>query len=312
MGVYDVEVHGTTTRDGVESGILMKVVGVSNFVEEYRLPKGNPEKTSEVIKFINNMGVSGCPRMGGYNNQCDGEHQYAQTQAIVVRGELKPPTKSGAKAGQPRDPAVDYNYYWNFEGLTGSGSTETSATQQSAPKNTATAPTGPSRALTEADISGMRAQMISNNRTALMNAVAFNGATVEEVLETATKFSDWINGRTQAIYSPLVSEAIRQGAEITEIKSPEVVKSADVSEDSPVVAEAPTLTTPSVKNREELDAWVLASGLDRNNITSVLNDAGYKNSQEFMAENLEGGIQGLANFIFEHFKNGVEGSQSSF
>ena len=297
MGIYNSEVHGLTYYDdsGQPKGILLKVPDISGFVEEYYLPKVSKEVA---IGELGNMSPPpvGCPKAEGWQNECEGNHQWASAQVTLNRGELKAPTKSGAKAGQPRDPAVEYNYKFNFVGF-GTVATTATVTTPPATPNVPTAPTGAFTGMTDGEINTLNVQLGINDRTALMQAVEYSSQfdvdcdlrlTVADIIEVFEEFAEALNSRAVTRTSPLVKDAQRLGA--TEVGF------------RPAGEPARVLSEPQIKNRAELDEWVKANSISGDEIKALLLKAGFENSQAYMAENFEGGIQGLADFIYQGLK----------
>ena len=304
-----VEVHGFRPGTGPTVSLLMKVPGISQFVDPYRSYRTD---LAEAITTITDL-AQGCPKVepDGWMNDCNGEHPVWNTMALLRRGSLKEPTKSGAKAGEKRDPSVDFNYYWDVVSFIDGPS----------PKKISTdGKTVTEAKLDDATVLMIQREFISNDRTALMQAVAFGAGTDGNILSDNTidalaiRWGDLLNERAfQRITGatlpkppgsenksspeqqqplggglgdsggqpPLVQAAVAAGAEVVSVRS-------------------------EVHNVEDMKAVLSAKGVTDAQVRQTFIDAGYEGGADWRKKN-GGTFDDLLAFI----ENGINGAEEA-
>ena len=114
-------------------------------------------------------------------------------------------------------------------------------------------------------------------------------ANVPSLLLDAETLAAWYNTRLAArCDSPLVGAAQSGGAVVVGV----VAESADTPP-------GPTAEVGHIKNRPDLNAFVLGKGWGKADITRVIQDAGYGSSAAYLADS-DNSVQGLAQLLTDH------------
>ena len=287
---YNAEIHGFK-KNRYGDQVLLKVADISPFVFT-----ANVQDVKSVADLANQVRVGDrCPILDQWDANCNGECSPVETAVEMARQELLPPKKSGAEAGKSRDPNLDYNYRWEFVGVLNSNATKQSDVRGNP---TASQPQSvSSKPILDGDLNTLRREMGTNDRTALMQAVIKYGdvPTDEQTLETAEKFSTWLNQRsTVRLTSNLVAAFEAEGAVVTSVKP--------IPDPQPDLDESATVSPEilAIKNREDLDAWITSANINPENIVKALKAQGFTNSGDWLNQNPDFGIKGLALFIYKH------------
>mgnify|MGYP006400113429 CR=1 FL=1 len=303
-----VEVHGIRPGSGQTMSLLMKVPGISQFIDPYRSYRND---LAGVINTITEL-ATGCPKIEpeGWQNDCNGEHPVWNSTALLRRGSLKEPTKMGAKVGEKRDPSVDFNYYWEVVSF---------LTDGPSPKTISTdGKTIDEVKLDAATILMLQREFISNDRTALIQAVEFgkgengNILTDQAIAELVIEWGDLLNGRalqriTQTLLpkppgseikrSPEPPQPLRDGL-AEPLQAPPLVQAA-------VAAGAEVVDVRSVvHNVADMKAVLSAKGVTDAQVRQTFIEAGYEGGKDWLKRN-GGTFEDMLAFI-ERGINGVD------
>ena len=294
-----VEVHGLGQGSGPVVNLIMKVPGISQFVEPYRSYR---DDIAGAMSAISEQ-AQGCPKVqpDGWMDDCNGGHDVWNTMALLRRGHLKEPTKSGANAGQRRDPSVDYNYRWEVAGFIDGPSVKAVSTNG---KDIVEAK------LDDATVLMLQREFISNDRTALMQAVAFGGSetsnilTDQEVTRLTIEWGDLLNDRalqrlTKATLPiPPIGELKRSPEQVEAL----TVDTADPIDSSSLVRQAKAMgalvtgVKSDVHNIEDVKKVLSDKGVSNAQISQVLNQAGFARGSDWLKQNGDD-YSGLLAFI---------------
>lgn len=264
---YNIEIHGTTTYYK-KPVFLAKVPEISPYVQNYMLPESGLTDPTSQEALATARGLSRCPKINAWNADCDGSCGFFEATAEIVRGELKQ-NRDGSK----KDPNNDYNYHWTVLDVDPITNTSTPY----AASNTGSSK--PSK-ISQADMVGLNRELATNDRTALMQAVAYNLPTPDEILECAERFSSWLNNRSVARFtSPTVQALQSEGAVVKEVrpKDPEPQPEPE-KEDAPNILPKPS----GITSREDLDKWIGINNVKPSEIKNVLSSLGYADSKAYL------------------------------
>jgi hypothetical protein len=271
-----VVVHGVGSI-GPMVNVILQAGGISQFVESYRAYR---DDISSMIPTIQNK-ANGCVKTDPerWMEDCVADsHPTWETMVVLRRGALKEPTKSGANAGQKRDPSVDFNYRWEIARFIDGPSPKPVSVDG---KKTA------SIKVDSAQLAQLHRTFDSNDRTALMSAVEFgkmgdnaNILDSDEVLNTAVKWANELNTRAYRRVSDLLGH----------------VEDRNEIKEEPVEPIEPTKEVSPVRNMEHVKAELVKLGIDNETTKKVLADAGYNKATEWLAKNGED-YAGLLSFI---------------
>tara|TARA_R100001530_G_scaffold104276_3_gene72604 strand:+ start:1047 stop:1892 length:846 start_codon:yes stop_codon:yes gene_type:complete len=274
MTIFNVTYHGHNEKNA----LILGVPDINKFLMTV-YPIGKLEAAD--LEQMRSVPDGQCPKAKVWNADCDGQgHQTFTTQADLVRGELLSPPTTGAHVGEPRDPKYDNSYQWKF--LTfqvGSGLGDMSISPTVKSSSNGLLP--PSKGLVGGDMVTINKEQGTNDRTAVMQAIAFGAADVPEVLQNAEEIAQWLNERTFARYSPLVQKAVEEGALISKI----------------IPKESPPNST--IKNKADLDQYLDAKEVSVEDRKRKLKEGGYESSNDFLAKN-GSNYQMLASFLETH------------
>ena len=137
-----------------------------------------------------------------------------------------------------------------------------------------------------------------NDRSGLEFAIQFtnivgeqNVYAEEELLKIADRFAAWLNDRLlKRLHGPEESESDRL---FNELDSPLVEKAVELGAE---VVKVSKVDTPDVKTVEELQNFVRDRGWKKDDITDVLNAAGFADSKAFLASK-GNTVKGLAELL---------------
>ena len=279
MTVYKVEVHGFKITSQSKQ-VLLRVPEIGRYVSTYYMNRGSfGDAEKKFATAFTELQTPECPVAATWNADCDGSaHKYLETNADMLRGDLKE-----GKTGDQ-----EYNYKWNFNGFIDETSGDPSAVygtvQNAKPVSTAPAPTV-SGGSPKIDTVAFNRECATNDRTALMQAVAFTATSPEEVLENATKFAKFLNSRTVLRMSPMVNSLQEDGAVVTDVKPAEERASE-------------SLEYWGVDSAEKLQAMIAKHSIDTQDIKGLLNSHDFEDSKGYLEAN-GGSFQSLAKFIYD-------------
>jgi hypothetical protein len=293
-----VEVHGLGQTSGLMVNLIMKAPGISQFVEPYRAYR---DEIKDAILNIRDS-ASGCPKVqpDGWMDDCDGGHPVWNAMALLRRGALKEPTKSGANAGQKRDPSVDFNYKWEVAAFIDGPSPKKISTNG---KDVVEAK------LDDATVLMLQREFISNDRTALMQAVAFGASdtsnilTDQEVTRLTSLWGDLLNERalSRVKLATLPKPPGRETNGPTRV--PESLKD-DPAPNSPLVQAAVDAGAvisdiqPVVHNIEDVKKVLAGKGVTNDQISRVLKEGGYERGSDWLKKHGDD-YSGLLSFVEE-------------
>tara|TARA_R110002012_G_scaffold82500_6_gene208459 strand:+ start:1204 stop:2088 length:885 start_codon:yes stop_codon:yes gene_type:complete len=264
---YNIEIHGTTTYYK-KPVLLAKVPEISPYVQNYMLPESGLTDPTSVDALGAARTLRSCPKIEAWNADCSGACGFFEATAEIVRGELKQ-NRDGSK----KDPNNDYNYHWTILDIDPMKNTTSER-----PAST-TGSSKPSK-ISQADMVGLNRELATNDRTALMQAVAYNLPTPEEILECAERFSSWLNNRSVARFtSPTVQALQGEGAVVKEVRSkPSEPEPEPEKEDAPNILPKPS----GIASREDLDKWIGINNVKPSEIKNVLSSLGYADSRAYL------------------------------
>ena len=272
MSSFNVTVHGTT-KFYDKDAVILDVPDISNYVGIYPLVKGQGIDLS----FFPSNFVDTCPKKQSFKAECPRTHESFNAVVELIRGELLPPTKSGANAGNPRDPQYENNYKWEFSHFS-SGDIATNPVAPATPTNVSPGSRG---AFTDGELTTIRREMATNDRTGLMQAVSFHvSASDEEILEAAKTFANWLNGRTMQRFSD-----------------------NNFGPPSPTVDALgllPPATVDDIRNREDLNRAIEAKGWKPSDCVEAMVVNGFASSGIYL-ERHPNDYAGLFNLIEKHW-----------
>jgi hypothetical protein len=202
------------------------------------------------------------------------------------------PTKSGANAGQKRDPSVDFNYRWEVAQFIDGPSRKRISVNGS---DIVQAKVDDSTVLM------LQREFISNDRTALMQAVAFGASdssnilTEVEVMRIASMWGDLLNERaisrlTQAtIPTPPGGElkgSHGQGDSPVEVPKSALVQNAQAM--GAIVTDVqPEPVDYVVHNIEDVKKVLSSKGISNAQVSQVMNAAGFARGSDWLEKNGE-------------------------
>jgi len=286
-----VEVHGLGQASGPMVNVIMKVPGISQFVEPYR---GHREDIADAESTIR-ASASGCPKADpeGWMEDCGGDHPTWNTTAVLRRGALKEPTRSGQNAGQKRDPSVDFNYRWEVVKFLENG--------PSPKKISSNGEDVVEMKLDNATILMLQREMISNDRTALMTAVQWgnvppegsNLITEDQVESIARVWGDMLNERALSRAGKAFDVIPPKSSAPPLKKEPQGNKTGSGLVDHAVGSGAVvTSNEPFVRNIEDVKVKLSDLGVTDDDIRRRFGDAGYENGADYLRRNKDD-YQGL-------------------
>ena len=271
-----VEVHGLSQGAGPMVNVILKAPGISQFIEPYRAYRDAPDIKSAIATL--QASASGCPKVqpDGWMIECDGQHPVWITTATLRRGALKEPTKSGVNAGQLRDPSVDYNYKWEIASF-GNGPTPK--------KISANGKTLIEAKMADSMASMLQKEFMSNDRTALMQAIAFgvtaegNMLSVDTVVELTSKWGDLLNERALSRVSP----ASPPDLPVAELKG----SPAQETPPDALLLPGRTPIPDGVFNIEDVKKVLAGKGISNEQISRVLKEGGYERGSDWLKEHVD-------------------------
>lgn len=285
MSSFNVTVHGTT-KFYDKDAVILDVPDISNYVGIYPLVKGQGIDLS----FFPSNFVDTCPKKQSFKAECPRTHESFNAVVELIRGELLPPTKSGANAGNPRDPQYENNYKWEFSHFS-SGDIATNPVAPATPTNVSPGSRG---AFTDGELTTIRREMATNDRTGLMQAVSFHvSASDEEILEAAKTFANWLNGRTMQRFSDNNFGPPSPYVDATE---------AVLGLPSPSLREMATEGDwiPLIKNREDLNNAIETKGWKPSDCTDAMKDSNFNSSAHYLDKH-PNDYAGLFNLIEKYW-----------
>jgi hypothetical protein len=289
-----VVVHGIESGGGAMVNIWLKASGMGLFVEKCRAYR---DDITQAAAYIRNT-VSGCIKLekDGWNKDCEGGHPVWSTLVMLRRGALKEPTKSGPNAGQRRDPSIDHNYKWEVSAfLDGPSPKKISANG----KNVVEAK------LDHASVLMFQRECNSNDRTALMQAVAF-GATDssnilsdQEVMRLTALWGDLLNERALSRLNPGNQAKPPVGENKGSTPPGNAVDALDSALAQSAVDAGAVVTNiqSSVRNIEDVKKILDDKGVSTSQISRVLKEGGYERGGEWLKKNGLDNFAGLLSFI---------------
>ena len=213
---------------------------------------------------------------------------YQRSKYYVERGDVE--------AGPVDGSEKHYQVTWNMTAFSAGATNGAGATQSTSPvPNVALRPTSnaPAAHLPAPTADERLAREIAkyrreiegvNDRKAVSDVLAMVEAgtyTLDGLLEDAEKLAGWYNARLAArCESPLVQAAQAAGAVVTKVE--------DEQADGP----------PPIKNKAELAAWVEERGWSKEQVSGVLQDAGFASSAAYLQDS-GNTAQGLAALLNE-------------
>jgi hypothetical protein len=295
-----VEVHGMSgTKEGSSvMNLLMKATGISQFVEPYR---ANSQDISASIPTIREL-ANGCPKLepDGWMEHCGDDHPIWNTMAVLRRGALKEPTKSGNNAGQIRDPSIDFNYKWEVVSFIEEPTAK--------PVTTNGKPTVQAK-LDDATVLMLQKEFISNDRTALMQAVEFGSSDSSNILsegEVMRLTSLWGNLLNERALSRL-TQATLPKLPIDKLKSSQGQQSVPISKNiddsklvqSAIESGAVVTDVKECRNIEDVKSILAKRNpkVEDEEIARVLKKGGYNRGKDWLKKNGEDNFTGLLDFI---------------
>ena len=217
---------------------------------------------------------------------------YQRAKYYVERGDLP--------AGEIDGTETHYHVTWNMVGFVAGAANGAGATQSTSPTakrieiaatdapaaSGATylpAPTADERLAKEMAKERRNTEGV-NDRKAVSDVLAMvepGTYVLDGLLEDATKLAAWYNTRLAArCESPLVQAAQAAGAVVTKVEGK--------------LTDGP----PTLKNKADLAEWVEAQGWSKEQISRVLQDAGFASSAAYLQQS-GNTVQGLASLLFE-------------
>lgn len=278
-----VEIHGLGSGGPVVN-VIMKVPGISQFVEPY---KAYREDMIDALPAIHEK-AQGCPKtkQDGWMEDCNGGHPVWTTMAVMTRGALKEPTKSGDKAGQRRDPSVDFNYKWKVLKFIDTPTPKAVATNGG---------TVVQASMDDATIALYYRECGLNDRTAFMQAVAFgandggNVLTEQAVADLGVFWADMLNERAWARFtarekpspsvpdSPLIRAAQEAGAVVTDV--------IDLKEDRDIEeTQAKPPSIPNMSTEEQFKEWAASKNYKKTDIIAILEKHGASRVSDYISQ----------------------------
>lgn len=286
---YEAEVHYLKDTNKYVYTIGMKVPAISGFVDNnYTMVKINmAEDTKKILDSL-----SGCVKAGGWTreNCAEGSHSIRNATAHMTRGDLKiagcatHDWQKNEKCqedcnGRPvKDPARDYNYNWNIDGLllegvNGTAYATAEPIAQTAPVSVPQAP----KSVFPVDagkIAKMSEEIMRNERTAVMQAMTPDSDNWED---TADIIAHRLNSRTFALFSDIQGALASWG-----ITKPDVIP--DVI---PAPQEQKRADLPDVHNKVDVKDWLEKLEIPVSFVTEKLKGSGHADAKDWMAK--EGG-----------------------
>ena len=281
MSSFNVTVHGTT-KFYDKDAVILDVPDISNYVGIYPLVKGQ----SIDLSFFPTNFVDTCPKKQSFRADCPRTHESFNAVVELIRGELLAPTKEGVNAGKLRDPQYENNYKWEFSHFS-SGDIATNPVAPATPTNVSPGSRG---VFTDGELTTIRREMATNDRTGLMNAVSFHvSASDEEILEAAETFATWLNGRTMQRFS---DNNFGPPSPTVDALGLLPLESEDVS--------SPSATVADIRNREDLNKAIETKGWKPSDCTEAMVVNGFASSTIYLERN-PNDYAGLFNLIEKHW-----------
>ena len=216
---------------------------------------------------------------------------YQRAKYYVDRGDIE--------AGPVDGTETHYMVTWNMVGFVpeaanGAGVQSTSPTANVAVRATSSPPAAPGATYLPAptadeklvrELAKFRREAEGiNDRKAVSDILAMvepGTYTLDGLIEDAEKLAGWYNSRMAArCGSPVVEAAQASGAVVT------------------AVEDKPSDVPPAIKNKAELASWVEAQGWNKEQVSGVIQDAGFASSAQYLADE-SNTVQGLAELLFE-------------
>ena len=259
--------------------IWLNAPSLSQYVESYPIEDAIATNEYNAISLLGH-----CPKLDDWKSNCDGSCGTLNAKATLKRGELK----------QGKTPEQNYNYRWSIasisiSGVTGEHSetlnkTETGNIWDLEPVAPTASPESPDKSSQLArmdfgDMAQLRRELISNDRTAIIQAGAEEGWE-----ETAEGIATWLNQRTVAYFNDLVSALTVDGAVLTQVRH----KSDKVF-----------TPTSKVINRPKLDEWLIDNDISQDRVKHHLKGIGLSTLAEWENRFPDETIEGFAKWIVE-------------
>ena len=284
---YEAEVHYLKDTNKYVYTIGMKVPAISGFVDNnYTMVKINmAEDTKKILDSL-----SGCVKAGGWTreNCADGSHSIRNATAHMTRGDLKIAgcaTHDWQKNercqedcnGRPvKDPARDYNYNWNIDGIVLNQAPKYAVAEPVAQTAPVSVPQAPKSGfpVDAGKIAKMSEEIMRNERTAVMQAMTPDSDNWED---TADIIAHRLNSRTFALFSDIQGALASWG-----ITKPDVIP--DVI---PASQEQKRVDLPDVHNKVDVKDWLEKLEIPVSFVTEKLKENGHADAKDWMAK--EGG-----------------------
>ena len=216
---------------------------------------------------------------------------YQRAKYYVERGDLP--------AGPIDGTETHYMVTWNMVGFAPGGTNGAGATQSTSPtasvavRPTSSPPAAPGATYLPAptadeklvrELAKFRREAEGiNDRKAVSDVLGMvepGTYTLDGLIEDAEKLAGWYNSRMAArCGSPVVEAAQASGAVVTRVS---------LESDGP----------PAIKNKAELASWVEAQGWNKEQVSGVIQDAGFASSAQYLADE-SNTVQGLAELLNE-------------
>ena len=284
---YEAEVHYLKDTNKYVYTIGMKVPAISGFVDNnYTMVKINmAEDTKKILDSL-----SGCVKAGGWTreNCADGSHSIRNATAHMTRGDLKIAgcaTHDWQKNercqedcnGRPvKDPARDYNYNWNIDGIVLNQAPNYAVAEPVAQTAPVSVPQAPKSGfpVDAGKIAKMSEEIMRNERTAVMQAMTPDSDNWED---TADIIAHRLNSRTFALFSDIQGALASWG-----ITKPDVIP--DVI---PAPQEQKRVDLPDVHNKVDVKDWLEKLEIPVSFVTENLKKNGHADAKDWMEK--EGG-----------------------
>lgn len=259
--------------------IWLNAPSLSQYVESYPIEDAIDPKEYNVISLLGH-----CPKLDDWKSNCDGSCGTLNAKVTLKRGKLK----------QGKTPEQNYNYRWSIASISISGVTdehsetltksETGNLFDAEPINTPASPKTSNQStqlgkMDFGDMAQLRRELISNDRTAIIQAGAEEGWE-----ETAEGIATWLNQRTVAYFNNLVSALTVDGAVLTQVRH----KSDKVF-----------TPTSKVINRPKLDEWLIDNDISQDRVKHHLKGIGLSTLAEWENRFPDETIEGFAKWIVE-------------
>ena len=281
---YEAEVHYLKDTNKYVYTIGMKVPTISGFVDNnYTMVKINmAEDTKNILDRL-----SGCVKAGGWTreNCTDGSHDIKNATVTMTRGDLKVAgctTHDWQKNercqedcnGRPvKDPARDYNYNWNIDGivLDGVNGTAYATAEPVAPTAPVSIPQAPKSVfpVDAGKIAKMSEEIMRNERTAVMQAMSDSGDNWEDIADV---IAHRLNSKTFALFSDIQGAMASWG--ITEpVVIPDVIPASQEQKEADI---------PSVHNKVDAKEWFESKSIPVSFVTEALKGTDHASADDWM------------------------------